>query len=328
MINARKRFQEFFLKPAQGRPLAALRIGLCVILLIQAHYLFGARHDFYAPDGIIQRSAAYDLGLSLIPNIEWLMKVLGGASLSPLFAVDLIIAIYVVSLAFLGLGLVTQFASIAVWFLHWVLNNSSLHTRYGIDIYAHIFLFYLMFSPCGKYWSIDAWLRKTRPQPTSRERLVLRIMQLHLCVSYFVTGFLKAQGEQWWNGELIWRAMTLPIYQQWNMTWLSQWPFLLMFAGWMTLFFEMGYAVFIWPRRTRWVWIMGMLGLHLGIALFLGLHLFGFIMCVMTFALFALSAEPGEFWAYSASQTQAGSRDLVIFEGDCTLCNSKFRSFL
>lgn len=310
----RKELHEFFLKPAQGRTLAALRIGLCVILLIQAYYLFGARYDFYASDGIVQRSAADDLGLALIPNIEWLMNGFGGSSLSPRDAVDLVITTYIMSLIFLGLGVFTQLTSIAVWFLHWVLNNSSLHTRYGIDIYAHIFLFYLMFCPSGKYWSMDAWLRKTAPLPTSRERLVLRIMQLHLCVSYFVTGFLKAKGEQWWNGELIWRALTLPMYKQWGMTWLGQWPFLLMFAGWMTLLFEMGYSVFIWPRRTRWIWIMGMLGLHLGIVLFLGLHLFGSIMCVMTFALFALSPEPGEFWAYSRVPAQAGDFHLRLGE--------------
>jgi predicted DCC family thiol-disulfide oxidoreductase YuxK len=316
-----KRIQSFFLRPARGHPFAALRIGLCFVLLIQAYYLSEARHDFYASDGILQRTTAFELGLNPIPNIDWIMNAAGAADVPPRTAIDLFTYSYATSLVFLALGLFTQVASIAAWFLHWVLNNTSLHTRYGIDIYAHIFLFYLMLSPSGKYWSIDAWRRKITPLPTSKERVILRIMQLHLCVSYSVTGLLKAQGEQWWNGELIWRALTLPIYQQWDMTWLSQWPFLLMFAGWMTLFFEIGYAVFIWPRQTRWLWIMAMLGLHLGIAVFLGLHLFGYIMCVLTFSLFALSAEPDEFWAYSGVRNEVKARSLVIFDGDCTLCN-------
>lgn len=316
-----KSLRNFFLKPASAYPLSALRIGLSIVLLAQAFTLVQSRYDFYASDGIMQRSIAYDLGLALIPDIDWILNKLGLGHFSSQTAVDAFIFSYLACLIFLGLGLFTKVASVTTWFLHWALNNTSLHTRYGIDIYAHIFLFYLMFAPCGKNWSIDAWLSKVRHEPGSKERLILRIMQLHLCVSYLASGILKAQGEQWWNGELIWRALTMPIYQQWNMEWIGQWPPVLMFAGWMTLVLEIGYSVFIWPRVTRWLWITAMLALHVGIAAVLGLHLFGMIMCVLSFSLFAFSPEPGEFWVYSGITDKFSSPSFIVFDGDCTLCN-------
>jgi hypothetical protein len=51
--------------------------------------------------------------------------------------------------------------------------------------------------------------------------------------------------------------------------------------------------IFIWPRRTRRIWILATVGMHLGIALLMGLGVFGAIMIAFTVAAFGVSAEPG-----------------------------------
>ena len=117
-------------------------------------------------------------------------------------------------------------------------------------------------------------------------------MQFHLCIMYLASGIEKASGIQWWNGELLWRALNTPIYKQYDMSWMIDYPYLTQLGGWATLFFELGYIVFIWPRSTRRWWIMAMVGLHLGIAVFMGLGVFGVLMAMLTPALFAVSAEP------------------------------------
>lgn len=76
------------------------------------------------------------------------------------------------------------------------------------------------------------------------------------------------------------------------MDWLAQWPHFSMVIGWGTLALEIGYCVFIWPQRTRRFWVAGIVGLHVGIMIFMGLHLFGLIMSLLTACLFGLSAEP------------------------------------
>jgi hypothetical protein len=51
---------------------------------------------------------------------------------------------------------------------------------------------------------------------------------------------------------------------------------------------ELGYPVFIWPRRTRPVWVAATAALHLGIGVLMGLWLFSAVMIVMTVAAFGL----------------------------------------
>ena len=138
---------------------------------------------------------------------------------------------------------------------------------------------------------------RTNCTPTPGKRLAIRVMQLHLCITYLCSGLMKSAGEQWWNGELLWRSLNLPVYRQFDMTWLANWPALLVVGGWLTLFLEIGYCIFIWHRNTRWIWIIAMLGLHLGIAIFLGLQFFGFTMCILTFSVFGISSEEGRLFA-------------------------------
>jgi len=61
-----------------------------------------------------------------------------------------------------------------------------------------------------------------------------------------------------------------------------------MLAGWGTLVVEIGYPFFIWPRRTRKVWAFAIIGLHLCIALFMGLVFFASLMILLTSCLFLI----------------------------------------
>jgi hypothetical protein len=51
---------------------------------------------------------------------------------------------------------------------------------------------------------------------------------------------------------------------------------------------EVGYVFLIWPRRTRRVWFVATLGLHLGIGLFMGLVFFSSVMILLTGCLFMI----------------------------------------
>ena len=287
-----KRIESFFLKPASPRPIAVLRIGLALVLIAQAYMLRTTVLDFFAGDGLIQGDLATYLGISDAPRVSWIVKILAPYGISETACIFATCWVYLISLVLLCLGLGTRVASVVAWLLHWTLMNTGYHTAYGVDLYAHVFLFYLIWMPAGDALSLDSLVRGRSNIPSSAARLALRVLQVHLCLSYFFSGVEKAQGIQWWNGELLWRALSLPVYYQFDMSWLAQWPFLSKVGGWSTLFFELGYSIFIWPKATRRFWVMGMVGLHLGIAVFLGLGLFGLIMCVLTVSVFGVSSEP------------------------------------
>lgn len=284
----------FFFEPASARPLAALRISLSAVLLGQAWLLRTEVLDLFAHDGFVQGDLAWYLGDSGTPHLGWLVDRLAPLGVSESSCLHLVCGLYVASLVGLGLGLFTRVASALAWFLHWALLSTGATAGYGADTYAHIFLFYLIWVPAGAAWSLDAARGRAPRAPSETARLGLRVMQLHLCISYLASGIQKSAGVQWWNGELIWRALSLPVYQQLDTTWLASVPWLCQIACWAALFTELGYCVFIWPRRTRRLWIAAIVALHLGIAVVLGLGVFGAVMCALTVSLFGVSPEPRE----------------------------------
>ncbi len=275
----KERLLRFFFAEASPRPIAVLRTGLCVLLLVQAWLLRGVTDDFLSTHGFVQGGLAAAISDGDGPRLPWLAAKLAPLGVDEATLIFATCILYVSSVLAFGLGLFTRVTSVTTWLLHWTLINTAAATAYGFDTYAHVFLFYLMFAPTGA-------------APSRQANLLLRVMQLHMCLSYLISGVEKAQGIQWWNGALLWRALNLPVYKQFDMTWLAAWPHLSMLAGWATLILETGYCIFIWPRRTRPLWVLGMCSLHLGIAFSLGLTLFGLIMCVLTVSLFAISGRP------------------------------------
>ncbi len=286
------RVDTFFFTPASPLPLAILRISLAIVLLLQALSLRGFALDLLANDGIVQGDLAAYFAEPGAPRLSWITAARASWGVPETMAIHGVCALYLLSLVLLFAGLFTRPTAVAAWLLHWTLLNSSESTSYGIDAYAHVFLFYLIWVPSGDALSLDVRLALRKGGPSVPARLGLRVLQLQLCITYFCSALEKAAGPQWWNGELLWRALNLPIYLQFDMTWLAHWPLLLKTAGWASLALEGLYWLFIWPRHTRPLWIAGIVGMHLGIAVFLGLQRFGLIMCVLTLSLFAVSAEP------------------------------------
>jgi hypothetical protein len=68
-------------------------------------------------------------------------------------------------------------------------------------------------------------------------------------------------------------------------------------AGLGTLVIETFYPIFVWPRRTRTLWALATISLHVGIAVFMGLVSFSAMMAVFTGSMFLVSGTPGEEWA-------------------------------
>src|SRR5262249_3144580 len=111
---------------------------------------------------------------------------------------------------------------------------------FGVDTMMTIVLFYLMFSPCGAVYSLDRLIRQwwvkakpdvvgrwyrllgmplpseirpagpvpDEPAPGVAANVAIRLLQVHLCIIYLVSGVSKLLGRAWWEGNAIWIAMT------------------------------------------------------------------------------------------------------------------------
>lgn len=99
---------------------------------------------------------------------------------------------YLVSLSFLLLGWRTRIAAVAVYVLHSVLiYNSGFLSSYGADTYAHIVLFYFLFFPIQKAYSIDLAQGRVSSIVSPYNRLALRLLQANIALSYAYSGARK-----------------------------------------------------------------------------------------------------------------------------------------
>lgn len=289
----------FFFKPCSARPLAVLRIGLSVLLLGQAFVMSKSFLLFFAPMGLVQREVSSTLSDPSVPGFNWLIDQLSRIGMGSHLSLTALGFLYAISLCFLLFGSFTRLSAFFAWLLHWSFVNTGYSGAYGADMYAHFFLFYLIWVPCGEAYSLDNFCRKGFKDSSYQARLGLRVLQLHMCISYLASGLEKASGAQWWNGEALWIALNTPNYSIGDFHWLAQVPFLPMVGGWIVMSIEIFYCVMVWPKKIRPFAVGVTCLIHVAIAIFLNLQIFGILMCIPTLALFAVSAEPTPAKAYT-----------------------------
>ena len=147
-----------------------------------------------------------------------------------------------------------------------------------------------MVMPAAKAFSLDAYWGWVNPAPDWASTLAIRVLQIHMCLAYFSAGYEKMLYANWWEGDVLWRAVIQPDFRQFGVYWLSGVPWLVMLLSWFTMFIETFYFIGMWVPRLRVFWLLAMIGLHVGIGLFLGLYLFGLIMILMSVSAFGYDA--------------------------------------
>ncbi len=289
----------FWLDPASVRPLAILRISVAAVLLFQALASIDSVRDLYGRDAVVSWDALQSVGAFPMSvdgpfHLSFLSRQLSDLGISADHCVMGVFGLYVAALAGLLLGFQSRLSAVLAFMTHLLLTETAPATTYGVDQFARIALFYSCWLPIGNCLSIDHLIRPGLKQTTTSARIGLRMLQLHLAVMYLATGLHKAAGEQWWNGEAIWRAVTLPGLAQFDMSWLAGVPLLPMLIGWATLAIEIGYCVFVWHARTRRITAAAAVGMHAGIAVQLGLTSFALLMIALNVAAFLVPPKTVE----------------------------------
>jgi hypothetical protein len=242
--------------------------------------------------GLVQWSVVDRAIAPGVPRLRWLTALLAPFGVSDAGCVRAVFWAYVVGLGFLLVGWRTRWAAAGAWLAHMMLSVSGNASIYGVDQFAHIALFYCVWMPIGAEISVGRLAGRESGEPSFSARLALRVLQIHLCIVYFSSGIEKASGIQWWNGEAVWRALMRPDLGQFNVEWLANVPWLARLACWGTLLVEVGYAFLIWPRRTRKMWALAAVGMHIGIAVGMGLVSFSAVMALFNLGAFLVSPEP------------------------------------
>ncbi|MFU1858122.1 hypothetical protein ACK8HY_13980 [Sphingobacterium sp. NGMCC 1.201703] len=187
------------------------------------------------------------------------------------------IVVYILALLYISCGLLlflgrtTLAITLTLFFLHYVFFISNYTWSYGADYLAQTGLFFSLLFGLGT------------PKDINRKTWMLighHLFRLQLSFVYFFAGLGKAMGTAWWNGEAIWKAVQQPFAPP-----LIAIPIavqhlapLWMLLGILTVIFEISYPL-VWIRGVvRPTIITGIVLMHVGIGLCMGLTHFSCLM--------------------------------------------------
>ena len=288
------RFVRFLFPRASDRWLTFLRIGLGVQIIAYCSTLLPNWRLLLVSNGngLLSRDvneAISTIESPFLPTLSWFVQLGNHFGLDEASVLVAVLFCLLISAACLIAGFLCRPAAITAWLLHLACVTSTELMSYGVDIFTTIGLFYLMLSPLPDRASLDVKIRKAHASDPRRLGFFQRVLQLHLCFIYFFSGVDKALGTGWWNGASIWRALTRPPFDIFPAVSVAHWSGFFTVAGISVFLLEMAYPIFIWPIKTRRVWFLSVISMHLGIALLMGMYLFGLIMIVLNTAAFGLS---------------------------------------
>ncbi len=291
MQVSRERLLGFLFPAETDNWLTILRLGLGLQTTLYSlslrsdwNYLLGG-----AGRGVSSRNLAealLSLESHLVPRLGWFVTLGGRVGLHE----EAVLSVAWICLLAAGCGLLVgiacRFSAILAWFLHLCAAKSGGFVSYGVDNFMTIGLFYLMLSPLPDRYSLDWRLRKARPRNPQLLGFWHRVLQLHLCVIYFFSGFTKCLGGGWWDGSNVWRALIRPPFNIIDPEILIRWRYLFPVAGIFICLLEIGYPFFIWNDRTRKIWLICICGMHIAIGVTMGMYLFALIMIILNVAAF------------------------------------------
>ncbi len=314
MLTLAMQIRDFLVRPDSNRKVALFRIAVASFFLLKLWSIRGSLLEVYGQYGFIQWAITRGSLYEVLPHLGDVSIALGKLGLSAEGAVYFVIASHVLALCLLLLGIAARTAAAVAWCTSLLLIYAGGGLLYGMDYFAHIALTYCVIMPTGA--ALSLWPKRQAEQSVAAG-VTIKMLRLQLCMVYASSGIEKALGEQWWNGEAIWRAVTLPVFSQLDMSWLAQAPWLATVMGWSVLLIEGTYPIFMNWRKTRALWLTLVVGMHLGIGLSMGMWLFASIMIILSAAAYgdslaeAISKRVAQLAAVPVLKDLAGSARLL-----------------
>jgi Vitamin K-dependent gamma-carboxylase len=288
-----QRFVGFLFPSESDTWLIAFRIGLGLQVTLYALFLRSDWHYLFASSGkgLVGRElgeAITSFDSPVIPKLGWLIAVGRNLNMSE----ETMLTVAWVGLLSAGclllLGLLSRPAAIVAWFVHLCAAESGGLLAYGADNFMTTALFYLMLSPLPDRYSFDHWVTKTKPKNPQALGFWRRVLQVQLCFVYFIGGVGKLLGNGWWDGSNLWRALIRPPFNLVPPDVLIRFKYALPVLGISICLIEVSYSIFIWIKKTRLIWLVCILAMHVAIGLLMGLYLFALVMIVMNVAAFGV----------------------------------------
>lgn len=265
-----------------------LRIILGVTLLAQLLVNFPFRSYLWGP--------ASAWGQELEPNSQFpFQRALFGPTSDLTVMTVAYVVLCIAAVCFL-LGWHTRLATAVVLVLHTLMTFSDGVYMDQSDNFLRFALIYSLFMRTWAHWSLDARrLAKVsadsqHPAQRLRNRIepyvvivhnaALTAFGAHICMIYVASAMFKIQGEKWQHGTAVFYPLQIPHFAPFPA--LSDLAtahgFSVTVASYAAVYFQLFFPFMLLNKWLRKVALLGIVGMHLGIAVLMGLPFFSFFM--------------------------------------------------
>jgi hypothetical protein len=280
-----KGWNRFWFRPVSPAPLGLVRLVTGFLALWWYLSFYPDLEFWYGPQGIID-SQTLDQWRG--PNPVFSIFDWPQTSASLWFAYWLGLAVLLLFAA----GLFSRITSVAalVVVVSLVLRGPML-ARPMEDVLAMVML-YICFGPSGGAFSLDR-LRQGRttngpvsvdPAPSLGANIALRLIQVHLALIHFAMAIGQLRDDSWWMGRAVWGFIGKPESGYIDVTWMSDYMYLLNFWTHGIVVFEFAFALLIWNRLARPILFVAAVVVWGSVGLVSGMLDFALVMLAATLA--------------------------------------------
>ncbi|MGW5352841.1 HTTM domain-containing protein [Streptomyces sp. NPDC004031] len=316
---------------------AALRIGLGLLYLAFLLRELPARRHLWGPHAAW--SPSIDRGYAdATPWWGWTKHwyTLAATGNSAWFEISYALAV-LVTVAFTA-GYRTRLTSALFMVTVTAVHGRNIFVVDPSDVLLMLLSVYLVFTACGRLWSVDAFLaarhavsrparllswpgghrcppaRTGEPAEVRRRLVVLvhncavLVIGFQMCLLYGASGMYKVQGKTWQDGTAMYYVLHIQGFRPWPglSDWMAGHSLAMAVIAYFTVFVQIGFVFTVFHRKLKYVFLAGLLAMHLGIAVVLGLPWFSAVV-VTGDAVFL----PESFWqavGRAASRARPGAR--------------------
>ncbi|MFD3686380.1 HTTM domain-containing protein [Nocardiopsis sp. NPDC058631] len=285
-------------RPISLYAVAVMRIGYGLLYLAFLLREFPHRHEIWGPASPWTPA----LARQLFDQTGW--KSILTLSDSPAYFELCYVMALITSVLFM-LGWRTRIISILFALMVASFHARSIFMTDGGDNLILLMAVYLVFTACGRRWSLDARRARIRaagadkaPEAVgdslgqqlrdARNTLTtvlhncsLFVIAAQVCILYGAAGLYKVQGGTWGDGTALHYVLNLELFQPWPA--LSHMAedhvVLLAIVGYLTVLLQVAFP-FVLFGRLKYPVLAMLLSMHIGIAVFMGLPLFSGAMII------------------------------------------------
>ncbi|MCM2387146.1 HTTM domain-containing protein [Streptomyces albipurpureus] len=285
-------------RPVSLYAASVLRIGYGSLYLVFLLREFPHRHEIWGADSPWTPALAQQL----FDQTGW-NSILTLSDSRAYFELCYVIAL--LTSALFTLGWRTRVLSVLFAVVVTSFHARAIFMTDGGDNLILLMALYLTLTACGQRWSLDA--RRARLKATGggaaptpvRNRSVQQLLDARstlttvvhncgifvigaqVCVLYGAAGLYKVQGASWGGGTALHYVLNLELFQPWPALshFVDEYTILIAIVGYLTVLLQVAFPFVLFGRLKYPVLVM-LLGMHIGIAVLMGLPLFSGAMIV------------------------------------------------